>query len=860
MHKSVRDRDAMLTRAELSEKLLPRLDPSGPLNELLRNACETLTDIDLIDAAVIHRLPDIRLALDKPSRERDRREWPGPGIGVQPRIAADLSVVNEIRSRIGPLFDSENENPSIEPQLCELDGHVATSVNLSGIGLLIISGRMSESEMRRIAEDTALLIGPAALASLNGEMLRSMQQKLGKHRSMERRIAESMAKVSNVQQLGKAVNELAEDLFTVEHSGLYFIDPDSMKLTLAYAKGLEDWEMRDAEKTAWDRHPGNVIRTGKIVHIHDTENDPTDSTRTSRRRARIRSRCYLPVFIGSEVVGTLGLASTSLGAFDQEHVSNMRLLTDLAALTWSRLREESTRQKRESIVQSSGACADLLVRTRSWRAATDAVLKLVKNAYGAKTVRLIIFDGEEIPGDKESESPFELTSDMKQKLVADEVDLSPKRADGTHDHIAVPIPVSGYSWGSLILESVGSHTTFDDIVIASLRNVADSLGSAITREELQTKLMHAHKMEAVGMLAGGIAHDFNNLLWPILAYSETLKEQARSENESAMLTDINVAATRAASLVEEILFMSRRRVTTNDPVCLRDVVKEVIDIGAVPLPPTLELKTDLQEDAGAVLGDRTAIHRLVLNLITNARAAMLESTGIIKVTVRQAQVTEQLPHQTDTLILEVKDEGVGMTEKVRSRLFEPYFTTRRGGRGTGLGLTIVHRVTTELGGDIQIESEPGAGSTFQVRLPRTAQVPTVPEPSSSPAPRGEGRIMIVDDDAAVLTTASQMVESLGYTVQAFGDSTEALKILQNADHRDPGIDLVLTDLTMPNLDGMQLARETSLLHPDLPILLITGFGDEVNASAAPITQLLRKPISRSDLADAIQDAISLKSD
>jgi signal transduction histidine kinase/ActR/RegA family two-component response regulator len=473
-------------------------------------------------------------------------------------------------------------------------------------------------------------------------------------------------------------------------------------------------------------------------------------------------------------------------------------------------------------------------------------------------VRLIIFDGEEVTSTKKEDPPFDLTSDMKQKLMADEIDLSPQLADGTHHHIAVPIPVSGYSWGSIILESIGSHTTFDDIVIASLRNVADSLGSAITREELQAKLMHAHKMEAVGMLAGGIAHDFNNLLWPILAYSETLKEQARSENESAMLTDINVAATRAASLVEEILFMSRRRVTTNDPVCLCDVVNEVIDIGAVPLPPNLELETDLQKNAGAVLGDRTAIHRLVLNLITNARTAMLDSAGTIKVTVRQAQAKEQLPHQTDTLILEVQDQGIGMTEKVRSRLFEPYFTTRRGGRGTGLGLTIVHRVTTELGGDIQIDSEPGVGSTFRVRLPRTGQTPVLPEPSSSPVPQGEGRIMIVDDDAAVLATASQMVESLGYTVHAYENSNDALEVLQDADHQDPGIDLILTDLTMPNLDGMQLARETSLLHPNLPVLLITGFGDEVNASAAPITKLLRKPITRSDLANAIQDAISLK--
>jgi CheY-like chemotaxis protein len=199
-----------------------------------------------------------------------------------------------------------------------------------------------------------------------------------------------------------------------------------------------------------------------------------------------------------------------------------------------------------------------------------------------------------------------------------------------------------------------------------------------------------------------------------------------------------------------------------------------------------------------------------------------------------------------------------MTEDVRARLFEPYFTTQEIGRGTGLGLTIVHRVVSELDGHVEVESCLNKGSTFQVRLPRSEPAlempPTVPE---EPVETGGEQILLVDDDPAVLATATALLESLGYTVNPFGDPGEALAILQQTDPDDPGFHLIVTDLTMPKIDGLQLAREATFLLPKIPVIVVTGFGDECEKAmrAAPIAAFLHKPITRADLGKAVRAVI-----
>ena len=842
----------------MARAFLPKLDSTLPLNGLLAEACRILVDFPGITAATAHCQPEIRLALEEPRSSEDRRTWPGPGIGIEPTRPSDVLGIGHLRRTLQSQSNPSAGSTDAIVASTTIEDGTAVAVELPRIGILILCGTIPAETLRTFARHAAMLLAPTAQAAYNGELLANMQHQLGLHRSMEQRIAESLASVNDVKRLGIVVNQLAEQLFTIEYSALYFLDPNTLRLKLAHAKGLEDWEIEDAEQTAWDRHPGLVIRTGEAVHVHDTENDPFQRTRTSRRRARIRSRCYLPVRAGDRVVGTLGLASTSLAAFDEVHVQGMRFLTNLAGLTWLRLREETERQRRDDLVQTGGACADLLVRTRSWRAAAGAVLDLVRTAYDAESAHLFILESNETSCSSGRNSSFTLTDDARNRLLADEVELPDPDEEGNRTHVITPIRVAGNPWGGLVLESPNPGMAFDEVVISALRSVSDSLGSAVTREQLQAQLMHAHKMEAVGLLAGGIAHDFNNLLWPILTYSEMLRERSVDENDRSMLNDINLAATRAASLVEEILFMSRRRVASEVPVNLGEVVKEVVEIGTAATDSNITVSTRIEPDTGNVHGDRTAVHRLILNLFSNARQAMEKTGGTMELVVRPALEQEQLENGVDTVILEVRDQGVGMSKEVRDRLFEPYFTTRRSGRGTGLGLTIVHRVITELGGNIEIESEPGSGSTFRVRLPSTHATPDEEHTLPVEPDLGTETIVLVDDDDAVLNAARKILEGLGYSVIAHNDSSEALAFLQNADLQAPGFDLVLTDFTMPKIDGIQLAREASLLHPGIPILMITGYGEEVDSRTAPITALLQKPISRSDLAKAIRNTLDAR--
>lgn len=815
-------------------------------------------EIPNITAAVVHRLPSIRWQLEDPSNTTDRRTWPGPPIGELPQSLRDQELLQEICSRLTIPIEHVGTSATRLRETHKIGSQSATLIEIPGIGALAIIGELDANELEEIAEEASLNIGPAAHAALNGELLSRMQDRYGNYRSLERRIAETLARVDIIEDLGLAVNELAETLFTIEYTAIYFIHPASGELRLADSKGLVEWEIEDAERTAWERHPGHVVRTGEILHVHDTENDPECRTRTSKRLARIRSRCYLPVKVGEQIVGTLGLASTKLAAFDEHHVEGVRFIADLAGLTWARIREQEAKQRRDRILQAGGACADLLVRSPHWQSTLDPVLTLVRDAFDVKNVHLYDFESGESSGSTSKEASEELPQDLIAKLRNNEVALGNFNECSSQRIIAAPIFVTGILWGALVIERPEIDQAFEDVLVTALRGVANNIGSAITRDELQLELVEAHKMEAIGLLAGGIAHDFNNLLWPILAYSETMRENSTNADDRAMLSDINLAAERAASLVEQILFMSRRRIDADESVLFEEVIKEVADITTPTLSSGVQIEVDVAPDTGSIFADRTALHRLVLNLCSNARTAMKDKPGSMHIRTRRAEESELLDGTRDTLVLEVQDTGTGMTEEVRARLFEPYFTTQETGRGTGLGLTIVHRVISELGGFVEVQSRLGEGTTFHVRLPRSNPAPKAPlaEPKT-PIKTGGENILVVDDDPAVLATATSLLESLGYSITPINESMKALALLQELDPINPGFDLILTDLTMPKLDGLQLAREAAFLHPKIPIILVTGFGDECERAmrTAPIAAFLHKPITRKELGDAIRDVI-----
>ena len=702
-----------------------------------------------------------------------------------------------------------------------------------------------------------MLRGPIAAIG-RGMELRRLTLDLAHHRALERRIAEALSSVKDTAALGTTVQSLAETRFDVEYAAMYFLDAGTRYLRLVGNKGLNEWEIEDAERTAWDRHPGRVIRTGEMVHVRDTKNDPGNRSATSARRVEIRSRCYLPVQAAGEIVGALGLASTKVGAFDERHVEGLKFLGDLAGLTWLRLQAEIRRQTRDRVLVASGDAADLLLASPRWRDSIIKVLGLIETSFQSYSARFIDVDGQSLGGPASMvDVPaafLRATAGSKLGgLVGNGAEPVPGfESDApslSTSFVSVPIWVRGETAGILLVEEVNRVRVHDQNSIAALRAFADSIGTTMAREALEGELVHAQRMEAVGLLAGGIAHDFNNLLWPILVHSAALADSETEEPRLEMLADIQLAARRAAELVEQILFLSRRRVVADSNTLLKDVIEEAISLMVPSTPDHIRIESEISDTTATTCGDRTALLRVVQNLVSNARHAIEGPKGTVTVSLRQSPENQNIVH------LEVRDDGAGIPDEIRENLFDPYFSTRATGRGTGLGLTIVHRVVTELGGEIEIESQRDEGTTFRILLPRAEEVvaqhvSVVPQSS----PRGDERVLVVDDDPMVLHTSMSLVTSLGYQVEIADGTDAALSLFDDA--RRQGIEphLVLTDLTMPGRDGIALAKALRDREFEGPIVLITGFGDESaeRAAEAGVTTILQKPIPREDLGIVIR--------
>ena len=380
------------------------------------------------------------------------------------------------------------------------------------------------------------------------------------------------------------------------------------------------------------------------------------------------------------------------------------------------------------------------------------------------------------------------------------------------------------------------------------------------KSELEKQVRHSQKMEAIGTLAGGVAHDFNNILYPILGYTEmALEEVAEGSPARESLDEILTAAQRARKLVEQILTFSRLDHQGRIPLKIQGAVKEALNLLRATLPVTIEVVQRIDENCGPVLADPTQIQQVVMNLCTNAFHAMQDHGGTLTVGLEEIQIaSEDLPGSQDPVTyvkLTVADTGYGMSKDVLERIFEPYFTTKKVGEGTGMGLAVVHGIIKGYDGDIQVHSESGNGTTFNVYLPRIYKDVRTARPAPEKIEKGDERILLVDDEDQIARMLEQMLESLGYRVRAVSDPLEALEIFENTPQ---AFDLVITDMTMPKITGDLLARELMKIRPGIPVILCTGFSkliDEDRAKKIGIRRLIMKPIIKSEIAGAIREVL-----
>ena len=388
------------------------------------------------------------------------------------------------------------------------------------------------------------------------------------------------------------------------------------------------------------------------------------------------------------------------------------------------------------------------------------------------------------------------------------------------------------------------------------------------RREIEEQKRHTQKLKAIGTLAGGVAHDFNNILSAILGYSEmTISELPPNSTLHNNLSVIISAGKRAAELVKQILSFSQRSKSDFSPQRIQSVAKEVLHLLRATIPATIELKQEIDDNCGLVSADGTQIHQVVMNLCTNAFQALEETGGTICVKLQEMNLSrDEVPASKDLptgkyLNLEVSDNGPGIEKETVQHIFDPYFTTKKQGEGSGLGLAVAYGIIKDHGGLIKVESRIGHGSTFNVFFPVINAYENEPDSGAgkqNQSPVGNERILFIDDDEALAVLGQRMLEPLGYSVRCETDSAAALTAFRDNPH---SFDLVITDQTMPNLPGSELSKELMKIRPDIPIILCTGYSSIISEQQAQdlgIKAFLVKPTDRHTLAETIRNVLDQK--
>jgi PAS domain S-box-containing protein len=392
-------------------------------------------------------------------------------------------------------------------------------------------------------------------------------------------------------------------------------------------------------------------------------------------------------------------------------------------------------------------------------------------------------------------------------------------------------------------------------------DVTESTRAEQQRQQLEMQLQQAQKMEALGTLAGGIAHDFNNILAAIIGYTEIVAaETPKGSQTHHYLSRVLEAGDRARTLVKQILTFSRQSEIEPKPVQVKVIVKEVLKLLRASLPVTIDIVQQIESDA-AVMADPVQIHQVMMNLCTNAGYAMREKGGRLTVRLVETHLAEAAARQLGEVVpgrylnLSVTDTGHGIAPEHLSRIFDPFFTTKPKGEGTGMGLSVVHGIVTGLGGAISVESAPDAGASFVVNLPVIEDQASAAAIETAALPVGTEKILVVDDEVFQTDMSKHLLGLLGYKVETCNRASEALTLFRNAPQK---FDLVITDMVMPGMTGDELARQLLQLRPDLPIILCTGYSENITEAKAKelgIKGFALKPLVMEELARLIRKVL-----
>lgn len=401
-----------------------------------------------------------------------------------------------------------------------------------------------------------------------------------------------------------------------------------------------------------------------------------------------------------------------------------------------------------------------------------------------------------------------------------------------------------------------------DVRISAVRDITERIHAEEERAKLEDKLRTAQKMEAIGTLAGGIAHDFNNVLGIIVVNTElAMYDIPEGVQIHENLDEIMKACLRARDMVRQILAFSRKDEARTKPIMMTPLVKESVKLFRLSKNDNIDMVQDIRSETDIVMADPTQIHQVIMNLYSNAAYVLKETGGTITVTLDNIELNEAKMSEYPTLKpgkyikLSVQDTGQGMQPDILERIFDPYFTTKKFGEGSGMGLAITHGIVKSHAGAITVESEPGKGTVFHVLFPLIEADIRIEEEYDMLCPTGTERILFIDDEKPIADAMKLMLSRLGYDVTAETDGVEALKLFR--ENNEP-FDLMITDLVMPHMTGLELSEEVVKIRPDMPIILCTGYSemiDDERITEAGIRYRTTKPLVMSEMANIIREAL-----
>jgi|GEM_PF-534115 len=655
---------------------------------------------------------------------------------------------------------------------------------------------------------------------------------------------------STIKDLAKIVGEKARVLTHSEHSYVNETDPgtgDQMAHTLTEMFGSAcsiEGQLQIRFPIGTDgQYPGLWGHSLNTRRPFFTNNPRKHSFSKGIPEGHIPLRRFLsvPVLLDQKLVGQIGLANSTRD-YNEKDVEAIEKIARYYALGLQRKRYKETQTLLTSAIDQA---AEAVIVTDA-----DGKVKYVNPAYS----RITGYAEDEI-----IDRQFSIPNPEDQDQVA---------YDGMWDALN-----SGGSWtgrltsrrkdGSVYQESLSVASINDDMGrIINLVFVSRDVSEEV---RLQNQLVQSQKMEAIGTLAGGIAHEFNNVLFAMIGYVELAMDDVPEGTRARLnLEKVLGAAERSADMVKQILTYSRPKQTEMIPLDLVPLVKEAMNFLRSTIPSTTVIDQRIEPNLGKVLGDTTQIHQLLMNLCINASHALEDGRGTISVELTELELDADFAMLNPPVVpgkylkLAVADTGCGISPEIKMKIFDPYFTTKEVGNGTGMGLSMVQGIVRNHKGAITVSSDLGKGSIFSVFFPvlEMGKSNSQQDSDNDMLPTGNENVLVVDDEPALVTLLQIQLKRLGYDVTCSVKPEQALELFR----QDPqGFDLVITDLTMPQMTGFELAAELISIRPDLPVILCSGKSQIVSdVTGAEIKLVIQKPVTRSQMAQAIRTVLDRK--